>query len=214
SGRSTRGRSLGDLHGSAQLAGVLGGDADDALTRALRDAGAGLERGPVVRDRDGLARRNPAPAGVAGRELDLGGGALELELGDSLDRRAREEGPVADEAQALAFRGGLAGKLRCGRFAAGAQRRLFADLAEGQAVVDPLRDFGEDGGRVRGDLDGEALRQLRDPGELVGGGWDHGSADALQSALEVDVGAVSLEVARPGKDEVGPADGQALEQRV
>ena len=33
------------------------------------------------------------------------------------------------------------------------------------------------------------------------------------AALEVDHRAVALEVARPGEDEVGPADGEALEQR-
>ena len=53
----------------------------------------------------------------------------------------------------------------------------------------------------------------RDPGELVGCGRDDGAAQALDAALEVDVRAVALEVARPRQDEVGPAGGEAVEHR-
>jgi hypothetical protein len=59
-----------------------------------------------------------------------------------------------------------------------------------------FRELGEDRRGVRRHLDLEALGQLRDPGELVRRGRDGGASEALEAPLEVDVGAVPLEVAR------------------
>jgi hypothetical protein len=63
------------------------------------------------------------------------------------------------------------------------------------------------------DVDAEALGEPRDPRELVGGRRDDRAAQALQPPFEVDVGAVPFQIAGPGKDEVGPAQGEALEHR-
>ena len=86
---------------------------------------------------------------------------------------------------------------------------MLAELLERQAAVDPLGELREDHRGVRRELDVEAVGELRDPGELVGHGRDHGAAQALQPPLEVDRGAVALERARGGQDEVGPADREA-----
>src|SRR5262249_11106380 len=157
----------------------------------------------VVRDTDGVAARDAARPRVLAGQLDLGLGALELQLRHTLDRRAREERLVADQAQAVALRGRrLLWQLGRRRLRAGAQQRVLADLAERQPVVDLGRELREDRRRERVDLHAEALGELRDPGELVRRGRDRRAAQALQPALEVDVRAVALEVARARQDEV------------
>ena len=93
------------------------------------------------------------------------------------------------------------------------ERRLLADGAERDPAEAALGDLLEDDRGVRRELDVEALGELGDPGELVRHGRDHGPPEALDATLEVDEGAVALEVARAGQDEVGPADGEALEHR-
>ena len=101
----------------------------------------------------------------------------------------------------------------CRRVRVRAQRGALADLAERQAAVAALRHLGEDLGRVRGELDAEARRELRNPLELVRAGRRRGPAQALQAAFDVHVGALALEVARTGQDEVGPADRKSVEHR-
>ena len=93
------------------------------------------------------------------------------------------------------------------------ERRPLADLAEREAPVDQLGKLGEDDGRMRRELDVEALCQLGDPGELVRHGRDHSAAQTLHAALEVVVGPVPLEIARPGEHDIRPADGEPLEHR-
>src|SRR5256885_16693800 len=55
--------------------------------------------------------------------------------------------------------------------------------------------------------------ELWDPGELVWRRGDRRAAQALDPALDIDVGAVTLEVARPRQDEIGPAGRQRVEHR-
>ena len=93
------------------------------------------------------------------------------------------------------------------------ERRLLAHGAERDPAEAALGELLEDERGVRRELDVEALGELREPGELVRHGRDHGAPQPLDAALEVDEGAVALEVARAGQDEVGPADGEALEHR-
>ena len=93
------------------------------------------------------------------------------------------------------------------------QGRVLADGAERDPAEAALGELLEDERGVRRELDAEALGELGDPGELVRHGRDHRAAQALDAALEVDEGAVALEVARAREDEVGPADGEALEHR-
>src|ERR1044072_2237345 len=94
--RSTRGSSFRHLDVAPEGARVLGGDPDDAGAQVPANAGAGVHRRPVVGDGDELAVRDLAALGVVRRELDLGLGALELELRHALDRRPREQRLVAD----------------------------------------------------------------------------------------------------------------------
>ncbi len=191
--------------------------------RRAADAGAQLDRGPVRADADGVAGRDAPALGVVRGELDLGGRALELELGRALDRRPGEERAVALQAQVaeqvLARRLGqrVGRRRRGGRRGhvgrSGRQGRTLPDLAVGDAAVQLLGELGEDDRGVRRDRDAEALGELRDPRELVRGGRDRRAAQALDASFEVDVGAVALEVARAGQDEVGPADGEPVEHR-
>ena len=66
----------------------------------------------------------------------------------------------------------------------------------------------EHGLGVRREADVEACGELREPGELVGDGRDHRTAQALHAAFEVHRGSLALE--RPGRreDQVGPAGGE------
>ena len=120
----------------------------------------------------------------------------------------------------------LAGGLRLERRRRLAARasapRTASARAAGGAVQLRAVDAAEDAGRTarrrrppraarRSTL--EALGELRDPGELVRDGRDHGPAQPLQPALEVEQGAVALERARRGQHEVGPADGEPVEHR-
>src|SRR5579885_2244390 len=84
-----------------------------------------------------------------------------------------------------------------GLFARGGSGAL-ADLAEADAAEAALRDLVEDLRRVGRDVDAEPLRELRDPGELVRARREHRPPLALQPSLQVDGGAVALQVARPG----------------
>ena len=135
---------------------------------------------------------------VVARELDLAGRPLELQLGRPLDGGAGEERAVGDEAQALSAGGGRA-RLLADRRPLGArrQRGALADLAEGDAAEAARpRPRRRRPRRAGESVDAEALGELRDPGELVGHGREHGAALALQAALEVDRRPVALEVAR------------------
>src|SRR2546427_5185589 len=116
-------------------------------------------------------------------ELDLGVRPLELQLRYPLDRRTGEERAVAYEPQPASSRR-LRGRVdRLRRPGCGRQGSQLADLAERYAAEGDRRHFLEDGGRVRRDLDAEALGELRGPRELVGRGRDHGAAAALGAAF-------------------------------
>src|SRR5205823_6218532 len=115
--------------------------------------------------------------------------------------RAGEERLVGDEADLSAPRLllGLGQRLAADvllRLGIAAQRRALADLAEGEPTVDTLRDLGEDGRRVGRHVDAEPGCELRDPLELVGAGRRDRATQPLEAPLEVDEGAVALEVAR------------------
>ena len=64
-----------------------------------------------------------------------------------------------------------------------------------------------------GSVDVEAGGELRDPGELVRAGREHGAAQPLHAALEVHRRAVALERAGRRQDQVGPAAGELVEHR-
>src|SRR2546421_4396125 len=160
------------------------------LLRHARDSGhespldpcAEAARRAVRADGDLVAGADLEPLRVLCRELDLGGGSLERELRDALDRGAREERPVADEAQAATLRRrGDGGWLDLSERLATAQVGPLAHLAVGQPAEDPLRELPEHDRRVWRDLDAEALREPGDPGELVGRRWHDRTAEALQA---------------------------------
>src|SRR3954469_16421666 len=90
------------LHVRRQPVRVRLRDPDDTRNELARDARAQALRGAVRGDRDVVAGRDAEPLGVLVRQLDLRPRPLELELGHALDGRAREERPVAQQAQALA----------------------------------------------------------------------------------------------------------------
>src|SRR5204863_4441812 len=89
----------------------------------------------------------------------------------------------------------------------------LAEVFVGDAAEDPSRDLGEDRRGIGRELDLETGGKPREPGQLVGSRRDRRSAQTLDAALEVDVAAVALEVARSGQDEIGPADRQRVEHR-
>ena len=169
-------------------------DPDRAGGEAAAHLGAEGDRRSVGADRDGIASRDLAALRVVVGELDLGCGALELELGDPLDGRAGEERPVAEQAERseeVLGRSSLRRRNRGDRprlwlheRRACRKRRPLTDLAEaGLAAEDRLRQLGEDERRMRRELDAEALGELRDPGELVRHGRNHASAQALDATL-------------------------------
>ncbi len=90
---------------------------------------------------------------------------------------------------------------------------MLADEAVVEAAVRDRRDLCEHLGGIGRELDVEAFCELRQPGQLVRAGRDDRPPQALQAALEVDVGAVPLQVARSRQDEVGPADERRPEHR-
>ena len=92
------------------------------------------------------------------------------------------------------------------------QCRLLADLAEGRPPKQ-LETRAKTPTRRARARRRSARASFDEPGELVGRRRDDRAAQALQAALEVDVRAVALEVARPGQHEVGPADAKLLEHR-
>src|SRR5919204_2854451 len=94
------------LHDGEEVAGVVFGDAGDAVLEAFVDRCPQLDRRSVRAYGDRIAATDLEAVGVPGRELDLGRGALELELGDALDGRAGEEWPVAEELHGSAGRFG------------------------------------------------------------------------------------------------------------
>ena len=87
------------------------GDPRDPGSQRRVDPGAQLAENGLVRDRHGLAVQDLARLGVLGRELDLGRRPLELQLGNPLDGRAREERAVTDEPQ-LSLAAGLGHRVR------------------------------------------------------------------------------------------------------
>src|SRR5437588_6238354 len=121
---------------------MLFGDAGDAGDEALVDPGAEAPRRAVRADVDLVPGLDPEPPRVVRRELHLGRGPLEGQLGDALDGGAREEWPVADEAQAASLRR----RDRCGRAELAsrlpaAQSGALAHLAVRKAAEDPLREL-------------------------------------------------------------------------
>src|SRR5215213_5613103 len=86
-----------DLHIRVQAFGIGARDADGAAAEVAGEARAELARGAVRADGDGVARTDPARAGVEAGELDLAVAALELQLRRPVDGRPREERPVGDD---------------------------------------------------------------------------------------------------------------------
>jgi hypothetical protein len=80
-----------------QAGGVLLRDPHGAGGKVARDPCAQLDRRPVGGDGDGRAVADAVRLGVLGRELDLGVGALELQLGGPFDGRPGEERLVRDQ---------------------------------------------------------------------------------------------------------------------
>ena len=163
-------------------------------------------------------------AASAAESSSSAGGRWNCELADALDERAREERPVADQPELAeeVLAGGLRLERRqAPRLPASAPRTASARAAGGavrarEPSTPPKTraDSSSNTTTACGEtVDVEALGELRDPGELVGDGRDHGAAQPLQPALEVQQGAVALERARRGQHEVGPADGEAVEHR-
>jgi hypothetical protein len=68
-----------------------------------------------------------------------------------------------------------------------------AELVSVEIAEEVLRELCEDACRVRRDVYVEALRELRDPRELVRAWRQDCPSDALDAALEVHRRAVSLE---------------------
>src|SRR5439155_3173061 len=193
-------------------------DARDAGAQAAVYAGPKRDRVAVRADRDEVAGRDPALPGVGGRELELRLRPLELELRDALDGGAGEKRLVRDEPDLSAL--GLLLRLRQRlahdvllRLGIEAQRRPLSDLAERQPAVNALRDLGEDRRGIRRHVDVEPRGELRDPLQLVGTGRLDRAAQPLQAALEIDEGAVALEIGRARQDQVGPAGGEPAEHR-
>ena len=206
----------------------------DACSSAIRatpsrsravDACAELDRRAVRAERYGVSRRDPAPVGVGGRERDLALGPLELELRDPLDLRPGEERPVAQEAErpdevVSRRHSAPANERRAWREGSGASYGTRGgsgarspSLVQPPSAVDPAGELLEHDFGVRREADVEACGELREPGELVGDGRDHRTAQALHAALEVHRGSLALE--RPGRreDQVGPAGGERGEER-
>src|SRR5919106_2971111 len=197
---SASGTRLLHLDAILEAVRVVVRDADDARAQPAVEPGPQIAGGAVRGNAHGLAGRDSPRLRIVERELHLGRRALEGELRHALDRRAAEERPEADELQARA--GGLAG------------RDLRIGLRPGELVR--RRELGEVGGGRGGpgvDLDAQAPAEAREPLELVRPGRGDRAPQALRPALEVDEGAVALEVARARDDHVRPRGELALEHR-
>ena len=83
---------------------MLVGDSHDAAAELVRDARAERHRRPVRAEGDLVAVADPARMRVGLGDLHLGERSLELQLGNPLDGRAREQRPVADESKAVVVR--------------------------------------------------------------------------------------------------------------
>ena len=186
--------------------GVLLGDARDARGSVRLIAGAELDGRPVRADADGVAGRDLAPLGVLGGELDLGLGPLELELGHALDRGAGEERPVALQPQlAEEVLGRRRRRRRDRRVGRGAgrlvrRRRAAAPARRRRRSSAPPRAARESSAKTT-DGYGESSTPKRSASFAIqasssGHGRDHRAAEPLHAALEVDVRAVALEIAR------------------
>ena len=123
--------------------------------------------------------------------------------------RARRRAACSDEVRPVAHAGGSgsAGGSTCVlRALVAAERRARADLAEREPAEAVLRDLLEDRRRVRRERRRRSARRAARSTRARPGTEGRRAAQALQPALEVDVGAVALEVARPREDEIGPAE--------
>src|SRR5262249_35574991 len=152
---------------------VLGGRAHDSGEQAPVDPRPQLDRGAVRAHADDVAVLDAADGRVLRGQLDDVIGTLEAKLGDALDRRPGEQRAVARHPRRPAARRlrarrspGL-GRWFCARLD-GAERRTLAHFAEGNPAEELRRQLGEDAERLWRDRDAESLRELRDPGELVG----------------------------------------------
>ena len=139
---------------------VLVGDARNSFDEAPIHPRAQRDRAAVRANRDLVTGGNPTPLGVGGRERNLGGGSLELELGDPLDLGARKQRPVREKAQLgedmLVSGHGASGDGAPDELGGGAtygarsgERGLIAQLLERQAVVELLGELVEDDRGVR-----------------------------------------------------------------
>ena len=164
-------RRLHHLDVAVEVGRVLLGDADDARGERAVDARAELDRRAVRADADRRRRsRSPRRSASAAASSISASGRWNCSSGTRSTGGAGEERPVAEEPQraeeVLAGRrlGGRdrRDRRRRGRVygGAGRQRRPLADLAEGQAAVELLGELLEDDGRVRRELDAEALGEL------------------------------------------------------
>ena len=99
---STGAHGFAHLYARRQLGAVLRGDPDRTRHKRGVDARAQLDRGSVRAHDHLVAVCDRAPVGVLGRDLDLGGRALEGELGHVLDHGIGEERSVADQLERAA----------------------------------------------------------------------------------------------------------------
>ena len=114
---------------------------------------------------DGVAALDAQAVGVLRGQLDLGCGALELELGDALDGGSGEQRPVAEQLERTGGRLGwdrLVGALGWRRLEGNAVGKpsLLAQVLVGDAAEDALGQLGEDERGVRRDLDVETGGEL------------------------------------------------------
>ena len=168
-------------------------------TSVAVDARAQLDRGAVRADVDGVAGRDRAAlARRRPRARSRPPGRWNCELGDALDRRPGEERPVADAAcssprkcsPAAAASGGGRGSAPASapRTASRGQRGALADVAERRRRRRQRRRAR----RRRPTACGESSTSKRSASFAIqasssGHGRDHGAAQALQAAFEVDV---------------------------
>ena len=175
---------------------MLLGDAGDALDELAVDPRAELHRGAVRAKRDDVAgcrsraARRPSPTGRP-RARAAGTGARAHARPDGRRRAAGSAAAGASRRSARrarrrcgAWRLRRRVRARCTARARAAERARRASTSSSPSKIRAGELLEHDGG-VRRELDVEARRELRDPGELVGHRRRDGAAQALHAALEV-----------------------------